>query len=133
MHLHLTAANPPRTAPIEQDLAPSPPVRTGARHPILTQVAIHLAVLIGFLGAGIAVTWPHATYLAGKLPDTRDAGSYVWGFWWVAHSVLHLSDPWVTNYIAAPVNTGLGLHALMPLAGVVMMPVTLLFGPSGSE
>jgi hypothetical protein len=88
--------------------------------------------LIGFLGAGIAVTWPHVTYLTGKLPYTRDAGSYVWGFWWMARSVLHWQDPWVTTYIAAPVGTQLGLHALLPLPGVVMLPVTVLFGPSAS-
>lgn len=87
---------------------------------------------MSYLGIGIAVTWPHATYLTGKLPYTRDAGSYVWGFWWMAHAVMHLQDPWVTNYIAAPVGTQLGLHALMPLAGVVMMPVTMAFGPSAA-
>jgi hypothetical protein len=101
---------------------------TGWAHP----VRVHLLVLAGYLAAGIAVTWPHATYLTGRIPDTRDAGSYVWGFWWMAHVVLHLSDPWVTNYIAAPVGTQLGLHALMPLVGAVMAPVTIVFGPSAS-
>jgi hypothetical protein len=98
------------------------------RHP----VTVHLAILLGYIGVGIAVTWPHATYLAGRLPDTRDAGCYVWDFWWMARSVEHLSNPWSTSYLAAPVGTQLGLHALMPLAGVVMMPVTVLFGPSAS-
>ena len=88
--------------------------------------------MLGFIGAGIAATWPHATYLTGKLPYTRDAGSYVWGFWWMAHCVVHWQDPWLTTSIAAPVGTQLGLHALIPLAGVVMTPVTLLFGPSAS-
>lgn len=95
-------------------------------------IMVHLAVLAGFIAAGIAVTWPHATYLAGRLPYTRDAGSYVWGLWWMAQSVLHLHDPWVTSDIAAPVGTVLGLHALIPLAGVVMLPVTEAFGPSAS-
>ncbi|HEX6931819.1 MAG TPA: hypothetical protein VF162_06735 [Streptosporangiaceae bacterium] len=98
------------------------------RHP----VAIHLAVLIGYIAVGIAVTWPHATYLAGRLPDNRDAACYVWDFWWMAHSVEHFSNPWSTTYLAAPVGTQLGLHALMPLVGVVMMPITVLFGPSAS-
>jgi hypothetical protein len=102
--------------------------QNGVRHP----VAVHLAVLLGYIGAGVAVTWPHATYLAGRLPYTRDAGTYVWNFWWMARSVEHLSNPWSTTYLAAPVGTELGLHALMPLAGVVMMPVTVLFGPSAS-
>ncbi len=96
------------------------------------RVTVHLAVLAGYIGFGIAVTWPHASYLAGRLPDTRDAGSYVWDFWWMARSVDHLSNPWSTSYLAAPVGTQLGLHTLMPLPGVVMMPVTVLFGPSAS-
>jgi hypothetical protein len=100
----------------------------GITHP----VTVHLAVLLGYIGVGVAVTWPHATYLAGRLPYTRDAGTYVWDFWWMAHSVEHFSNPWSTTYLAAPVGTQLGLHALMPLAGVVMIPVTVLFGPSAS-
>ena len=129
MRLHLTATDQPPTAPTGQ--APVGPrrLRSIARHP----VTVHLAVFFGFIAADIAVTWPHATYLAGRLPYTRDAGSYVWGFWWMARSVLHLSDPWVTKVIAAPVGTQLGLHALMPLAGVVMLPVTEAFGPSASD
>ena len=99
-----------------------------ARHPVLT----HLAVLIGYIGLGLAVTWPRVTFLAGRLPYTRDAGSYVWGFWWVARSVEHLSNPWSTRYLAAPVGTPLGLHTLIPLAGLVMTPVTAAFGPSAS-
>ena len=100
--------------------------------PALQPIRLHLAILIGYIGVGIAVTWPHATYLAGRLPNTRDASCYVWDFWWMARSVEHFSNPWSTSYLAAPVGTQLGLHALMPLAGVVMMPVTVLFGPSAS-
>jgi hypothetical protein len=98
------------------------------RHP----VAVNLAILLGYIGVGIAVTWPHVTYLAGRLPETKDAACYVWDFWWMARSVEHFSNPWSTSYLAAPVGTQLGLHALMPLPGVVMMPITVLFGPSAS-
>jgi hypothetical protein len=99
------------------------------RHPVTG----HLALLCGYLAAGVAVTWPRASYLTGhKLPATRDAGAYVWCFWWVAHQVTQLASPWFTRAIAAPAGTQLGLHVLMPLEGVLMMPVTLLFGPSAS-
>ena len=85
------------------------------------------------MAAGIAVTWPRATWLAeGKLPATRDGGVYVWDFWWMAHAVEHLSNPWFTRSIVAPSGVQLGYHALMPLQGVLMLPVTLLFGPSAS-
>ncbi len=66
------------------------------------------------------------------MPATRDAGSYIWGFWWMAHQVEHLSNPWFSRSIAAPVGAPLGLHALMPLPDVLMMPATVVFGPGVS-
>ncbi|HEY2442409.1 MAG TPA: hypothetical protein VGI31_04695 [Streptosporangiaceae bacterium] len=94
---------------------------------------MHLAVLAGYISAGIAVAWPRASYLLHhQLPASRDSASYVWGFWWMARSVRHLSNPWVTHSIAAPVGADLGYHALMPLEGVLMLPVTMAFGPSAS-
>jgi hypothetical protein len=95
--------------------------------------ARQFAILVGFLVAGVALTWPRATYLYDhELPATRDAAGFVWGFWWVARQVVHLSNPWSTHYIAAPVGTQLGFHTLMPLPGLVMTPFTLAFGPSAS-
>jgi hypothetical protein len=112
---------------------PAPPAdggRAAAGHPVIR----HLVVLACYLAAGVAVTWPRITYLfGGKLPATRDAGVYVWDFWWIAHQVEHLGNPWYTRAIAAPVGAQLGYHALMPLAGLVMMPVTVAFGPSASS
>ncbi len=93
----------------------------------------HLALLACYTAVGIAVTWPRATWLAeGKLPATRDGGVYVWDFWWMAHAVEHLSNPWFTRSIVAPSGVQLGYHALMPLEGVLLLPVTLVFGPSAS-
>jgi 4-amino-4-deoxy-L-arabinose transferase-like glycosyltransferase len=95
-------------------------------------VGVHLAVLIGYLAAGVAVTWTRAIYLTEHvLPgDARDPGLFVWDFWWMARSVEHLSNPWYTYYLAAPVGAPLAFHTLMPLPGVLMAPVTILFGPS---
>jgi hypothetical protein len=87
-------------------------------------------VLIGYLAAGIAVTWPLATYLRGRLPDIQDPASYVWSLWWVAHQVTHLGNPWFTPRLAAPVGVQLGYDTLMPLLGLLMLPVTLLAGPA---
>jgi hypothetical protein len=95
-------------------------------------LARHLGLLACYAAAGIAVTWPRVTYLAGRLPATRDAGGYVWDFWWVARQVTHLASPWSTRVIAAPVGTDLGYHTLMPLPALVMTPITLAFGPSAS-
>ena len=91
-----------------------------------------LILLLCYLAAGVAVTWPRASYLAGQLPSSRDSASYVWGFWWMAEQVSHLGNPWFTNHMAAPVGVSLGYHSLMALPGLIFTPVTLLFGPSAS-
>jgi hypothetical protein len=96
-------------------------------------LARHAALLLGFIAAGMAVTWPLATYLVvGRLPSTRDIGAYVWGFWWMARQVTHLANPWFTSLMAAPVGVPLGFHTLMPLPGVLLTPVTLILGPAVS-
>jgi hypothetical protein len=95
-------------------------------------VGVHVAVLVGYLAAGVAVTWTRAVFLVEHvLPgDARDPGLFVWDFWWMARSVEHLSSPWYTYYQAAPVGAPLAFHTLMPLPGVLMAPVTILYGPS---
>ena len=122
----------------------NPPVDAGAararhadhpsRFPLADRpVARHVAVLVAFLILGMVVTWPRPAYLVqGKLPATRDTEQYVWGFWWVAHQVVHLGNPFFTRYMAAPVGIQLGFHTLMPLPGLLLTPVTLAFGPSAS-
>ncbi len=93
----------------------------------------HLALLLLFEGAGIAATWPRATWLAdGTLPATSDVSGFVWNLWWAAHELLHPGNPFFTTYMAAPVGTHLAFSTLMPLAGWVMAPVTVLYGPSAS-
>jgi hypothetical protein len=89
-------------------------------------------VLVGLLAAGVAATWPRATYITGRLPLDNDQDQYVWSFWWVARQITHFGNPWFTTHLAAPVGVRLGYDTLMPLLGMVMTPVTLLFGPSAS-
>ena len=56
----------------------------------------------------------------------------MWDLWWIAHQVAHLGNPFFTRGMAAPVGIQLGFDTTMPLAGLVMTPVTLVFGPSAS-
>src|ERR1700677_805880 len=94
--------------------------------------ARELAVLAAYLAAGVAVTWPLASYLTGRLPASRDVAIYVWDMWWVAHQIIHLHTPWTTPYLAAPTGLQLGYHTLVPLLGAALAPVTLAFGPSAA-
>ena len=135
-----TAATPGSGSPAGVIAPPRPPQRlaaAGRRLPWLRRLAgraaaRELAVLLAYLAAGVAVTWPRATYLAGHLPALRDDSGYVWGFWWVAQQAVHLGNPWYTNHMAAPLGSWLGYHTLMPLPGLLLAPVTLALGPSVS-
>ena len=62
----------------------------------------HLAILAGYLVAGIAVTWPRAAYqVQGRLPNYLDVTSYVRDLRWVAHQVTHLGNPYLTHNMAS--------------------------------
>jgi hypothetical protein len=109
--------------------------RTSAalRGPAARRVGGHLLLIACYTAAGIAVTWPLTAILTGgKLLQVNDISSYVWALWWMAHQVSHVSDPWFTQYMAAPVGIDLGFNTLMPLPGFIMTPVTLLWGPVAS-
>jgi len=103
-----------------------PERKPAARRPWVREVA----VLAAYLAAGVAATWPLASYLTGKLPASRDVAVYVWDMWWVAHQIVGLHNPWSTTYLAAPAGLQLGYHTLVPLLAGLMTPVTLAFGPS---
>jgi hypothetical protein len=95
-------------------------------------VTRHLVLLLLYLAAGVTLTWPRAAMITGLLPQSRDVASYVWDLWWVAHQIAHLGNPWFTAKMAAPAGIQLGYDTTMPLAGLIMTPVTLAFGPSAS-
>jgi hypothetical protein len=122
----------PRPSSALAEAAPPVPAGGGPKRRAWPRWVPEIVVLAALLIGGVAETWPRATYLSGKLPLDGDQIQYVWNFWWVARQVTHLGNPWFTSYMAAPVGVRLGYDTLMPLAGVVMTPVTLLFGPSAS-
>jgi hypothetical protein len=103
-----------------------------ARRALRSPVARHIGLLLCVIVAGALATIPLAANLAGRIPAARDPASYVWDFWWVAHQVTHLGNPWFTPLMAAPVGVQLGFHTVMPLPGVLFTPVTLAFGPGFS-
>jgi len=104
------------------------PAWWAARRPLVR----HSVILGSYLACGILVTWPRVTYLAGRLPNARDSAEYVWDMWWLTRQLLHAGNPFTTHYMIAPVGTPLAYHALMPLIGVLMTPITMAAGPAFS-
>jgi hypothetical protein len=131
------AAETPAAAETEPEPATEPAAGRGIsgaiRRALRHNWVRHLILILVYQGAGIAATWPRFTYLAdGKMPATSDVSSYVWDLWWNSHQLLHLSSPFFTGYMAAPVGTHLAFSTLIPLAGWLTAPITVIFGPSAS-
>jgi hypothetical protein len=122
----------PERAPVARPARPGRSGGSGGTRGTGRTAWRQLALASGYVAAGIAATWPSASYLGGRLPDKGDVSSYVWDLWWVAHQVVHLGNPWFTASMAAPAGIPLGFDTTMPLAGLLMAPVTLSLGPSVS-
>jgi hypothetical protein len=124
-------ASGPQTLNVDADSDSPAKARNWSRWPrsIPRPVYIHLAVLVGYMGAALVVDWTRESYLwTQQLPYGRDSGLYMFDYWWMAHCVTHLTNPFYTYFQAAPVGVPLGFHTLMPLEGAVMTPFTLAFG-----
>jgi hypothetical protein len=87
-------------------------------------------IVAGFGAFATFTTWPLATNILSGISDATDPYSNAWGLWWIKEQVLSLQDPWFTEEMFAPVGSYLGYHALAPLAGLVMTPITALVGPA---
>jgi hypothetical protein len=97
------------------------------------RLLLRLLLPFGCVVLGVLATWPRVTYLArGLLPNGRDEALYTWDMWWVAHQAEHLANPFVTHLMFAPTGSGLAYDTLMPLIGLIMMPVTVTAGAAAS-
>jgi hypothetical protein len=63
------------------------------------------------------------------LNGTGDVAQMAWFQSWTAWAIAHVHDPFVSHAINAPHGVNLMWNTAMPLAGAVMAPITLAFGP----
>jgi hypothetical protein len=85
-------------------------------------------VLAGFLAFAVYATWPLATNMFSGFSDRGDSYLDAWMLWWVKEQGFSLHNPYYTGHMLAPVGSYLAYGGLMPLAGVVLAPITALFG-----
>ena len=73
-------------------------------------------------------TWSSA--LATRCVERCDSGwQNVWMLWWVARQVSQGANPFYTDQIFYPAGASLFWQTVMAANGLLMTPVTLLFGP----
>lgn len=59
----------------------------------------------------------------------QDIGIIVWFLRWVPFALSHAQNPLITTYLDSPQGVNPMWNASMPLAGVVVWPITSSFGP----
>lgn len=64
--------------------------------------------------------------LPGLLLEDRDQN--IWNLWWVRYSLLHLKNPFHTDYIYYPDGVSLYFHTLNFMNGLLSLPVQFVFG-----
>lgn len=100
------------------------------RHVPVKRFADDLIVLLAYAAMVMWVFWPLAARAFTHYQAGGDAGSFIWGFWWVRDSLEHLRYPFTSTDIFWPVGTPLGFHTLMPILGVVSIPLQWMVGPA---
>ncbi|HUY85778.1 MAG TPA: hypothetical protein VMU77_01585 [Acidimicrobiales bacterium] len=67
---------------------------------------------------------PSHTTLAGA-----DQFQNAWNLTWIPYAVLHLHNPFHTQYLNYPSGANLLTNTSAPMLGLIASPITLLFGP----
>ena len=134
-------SGPPATAGVVEGAAPesslclvddgATPSASGSRRR-LRALAVTTVTLV-YVAIGLAAFWPvlpgSTTRLFGQGPDSVLGA---WSVSWVAHAVVHGQNPFFTRDILAPSGVNLAQNNIMPLLGVLTLPLTLTAGPVAS-
>lgn len=113
------------SAPVESSATP----RRRLLHPRRPNLLAFVAYLALGVQRYLPALWRANDRLA--LPG-GDADVYVWSFGWMAHVVSEGANPLHTSFLNYPAGANILSNTTVPFLGLVMAPVTLLWGPVAS-
>ena len=113
-----------RSVPKVED-SPRPPGASRTWFPVVAAVSVY--ALLSFLANGNS--WAHGVAHTLQTSGDYDPGEEVWFLAQTPWAVLHGNNPFVNNWLNAPVGVNLMDNTFMPLLGLLFSPVTVLFGP----
>jgi hypothetical protein len=87
-----------------------------------------IAPLLLYVACFLVLTFPLATQFNSLLfTDNTDGYQMLWDLWWVRYALLDLhQNPFFTHYVHYPTGTSLLLHSLMPLNGILAIPLAMV-------
>jgi hypothetical protein len=130
-----TDDTPTADAPPEaRESSPSPVADPESGTAPRRRVPVDLLVALVYVVGAVFVTGRGWLDPAGRLLGTRpdDQGFNEWMLAYAAHAVTHLENPFFTTLQNAPDGVNLMTNVGMQLPGLLLTPLTLLFGASFS-
>ncbi|MGH9081148.1 MAG: hypothetical protein ACRDYE_13950, partial [Acidimicrobiales bacterium] len=123
----------PRTGPTRPATGPDHPLEAPSGRRTGTSSAVRQWVLAGglYLGLSLALWWrvwtthPSSVMTCG----CTDAGREVWYLEWSAYALAHGHNPWYSQWMLFPRGVNVLADTSVSIIGLIMAPVTWLFGP----
>ncbi len=97
-------------------------------------VLMSATVVLVYLLIALVAFWPVLPTSSGRLfgRSTPDPGLTVWFLGWAAHALVHGQNLFFSHAIFVPKGVNLTQNTSVPLLGILVAPITLLFGPVAS-
>ena len=74
-------------------------------------------------------SWPILTHLSKNIIGySGDSWVSIWYLWHTKYQIIHLHSPFFSPYLLSPHGINLATATIMPLIGIIMTPITILFG-----
>jgi hypothetical protein len=93
----------------------------------------HLFALGGYLVCSLLMLIPILPHFTQAIPGgpvaAVDGWQNVWNLWWTQQALANGTNPFYTNYLYYPDGIPLHLHTLNISNGLLVLPITTLFGP----
>jgi dolichyl-phosphate beta-glucosyltransferase len=94
---------------------------------------VSLVVLAGYAAVSFAYFgWWMVPHPGRIVPTGQDPDIYVWGFGWWAHALGHLTNPFVSHALYAPIGVNMMWTPSAPGLAFLFTPLTALVGPVAS-
>jgi len=118
--------------PVHPRAAPGAPAASQARRATTAQ-PVWLAALAGYTLVALLLMAPILPAFGAAIPGgpvaAVDGWQNVWNLWWVRLALFTGRDPFVTDLLFFPEGAALHLQTLGFINGVLVLPVTALWGP----
>ena len=92
------------------------------------------AVVLVYVALGVIAFWPVLPGSSGRLfgQYTADPALTAWFLGWATHALLHGQNLFFSHAVLFPHGDNLMQNTSVPLLGIVVTPITLIFGPVSS-